>query len=127
MNIIFHILEKSSGIVGPRTGVEGQVSKTAMKKMEEACVRETTLSLPPAKCVGTYENELYGEIGITHKDGMLVLHVSPAATGDLENCEIGAGPSLVLAGSKVLGSPIRFDVSSLPVYDCLRCDSNQAR
>lgn len=59
--------------------------KTAMKKTEEARVKGTTPSLPLTKYVGTYENELYGEGRITHKDGMLVLHFNPAHTGDLEH------------------------------------------
>lgn len=74
----------SSEVLQMMRGFQEQ-GKTAMKKMEEARVKETTPSLPLTKYVGTYENELYGEMGITHKDGMLVLYLSPAATGDLEH------------------------------------------
>lgn len=65
-------------------GFEAQ-GKAAQKKQEADRVKDTRTSLAPAEYAGTYKNDLYGDVKVTHEGGKLKLRFGPAFTGDMEH------------------------------------------
>ncbi|GBC81761.1 D-aminopeptidase [bacterium HR10] len=59
--------------------------QVAMKKIEDARVLGTKPALPPARYVGTYENEVYGEVTVREEEGRFVLRWGAMRVGDLEH------------------------------------------
>src|SRR5512141_729415 len=60
-------------------------AKAAAKKKEDARVLDTKPSLPLDKYVGTYKNDLYGEVKVTENAGKLGVRFGPAFVSDLEH------------------------------------------
>ncbi len=75
--------------------------KTAQKKSEAERVKDTRLSLALPEYAGTYKNDLYGEVKVTHENGKLGVRFGPAYSSGLEHWHfdtfrakfIGAGVS----------------------------------
>ena len=65
-------------------GFEEQ-GKAAQKKQEAERVKNTRPSLALAEYAGTYKNDLYGDVKITHQNGKLGLRFGPAFLSDLEH------------------------------------------
>ncbi len=59
--------------------------QAALKRIEDARVVGTRPALPPAQYVGTYENDVYGEVSVAEEEGRLVLRFGPTRVGDLEH------------------------------------------
>lgn len=62
-----------------------ELGKAAAKKQEEARVLNTQPSLALEKYVGTYKNDLYGEVKITNEGGKLKVRFGPAFVSELEH------------------------------------------
>ena len=58
--------------------------KTAEKKAEAEQVKDTRPSLAVAEYAGTYKNDLYGDVKITHENGKLGVRFGPAFTVGLD-------------------------------------------
>jgi CubicO group peptidase (beta-lactamase class C family) len=56
---------------------------TAEKKKEDDRVKGTSPSLPLAKYVGNYNDDMYGEVKVTEEGGNLVVRYGPSFVGDL--------------------------------------------
>jgi len=56
---------------------------TAEKKKEEDRVKGTSPSLPLAKYVGNYNDDMYGEVKVTEEGGNLVVRYGPSFVGNL--------------------------------------------
>jgi hypothetical protein len=65
-------------------GLEEQ-AKAAEKKMEAERVTGTSPSLAIEKYAGTYRNDLYGDVKVTHENGKLSVHFGPAFNSMLEH------------------------------------------
>ncbi|MGI9067903.1 MAG: serine hydrolase [Pyrinomonadaceae bacterium] len=65
-------------------GFEEQ-GKAAEKKAEAEQVKDTRPSLALAQYAGTYKNDLYGEVKITHENGKLGVRFGPSFTSGLEH------------------------------------------
>ncbi len=59
--------------------------KAAQKKQEAERVKDTRHSVALAEYAGTYKNDLYGDVKITHENGKLGVRFGPAFTGGLEH------------------------------------------
>ena len=59
--------------------------KAAEKKLEAERVKDTKPTLALEKYAGTYKNDLYGEVKVTHENGKLNLRFGPAFTGEMEH------------------------------------------
>ncbi|MGH9897627.1 MAG: serine hydrolase [Pyrinomonadaceae bacterium] len=59
--------------------------RVAEKKLEAERVKDTRASLALEKYTGSYKNDLYDEVKITHENGKLSLRFGPAFTSDLEH------------------------------------------
>ncbi|MCA1573520.1 MAG: serine hydrolase, partial [Acidobacteria bacterium] len=59
--------------------------KAAQKKSEAERVKDTRPSLALPEYAGTYKNDLYGEVRITHENGKLGVRFGPAFTSGLEH------------------------------------------
>lgn len=59
--------------------------KAAAKKIEEARVKDTRPSLPLENYAGTYKNDLYGEVKVSHDGGKLNVRFGPAFVSELEH------------------------------------------
>lgn len=59
--------------------------KAAEKKLESERVKGTSPSLTLEKYAGTYKNDLYGEVKVTHEDGKLSVRFGPAFNSVLEH------------------------------------------
>jgi CubicO group peptidase (beta-lactamase class C family) len=59
--------------------------KAAQKKAEAERVKDTRPSLSPAEYAGTYKNDLYGDVKVTHENGKLGVRFGPAFTSGLEH------------------------------------------
>ncbi len=62
-----------------------QQAKAAEKKQESERTTGTKPSVPLDKYAGTYRNDLYGDVKISHSDAKLNLRFGPAFTADLEH------------------------------------------
>jgi CubicO group peptidase (beta-lactamase class C family) len=60
-----------------------QAGQAAEKKQESERVTGTNPSVALDKYAGTYRNELYGDVKVTHEGGKLSMRYGPAFTGDL--------------------------------------------
>jgi len=65
-------------------GFEEQ-GKAAQKKQEAERIKDTRPSLAMGQYAGTYKNDLYGDVRITHDNGKLGVRFGPAFTGGLEH------------------------------------------
>ncbi|HUG96135.1 MAG TPA: serine hydrolase, partial [Nitrososphaera sp.] len=65
-------------------GFEEQ-GKAAQKKQEAERVKETRPSLALGEYAGTFKNDLYGDVKITHENGRLGMRFGPAFTSGLEH------------------------------------------
>jgi CubicO group peptidase (beta-lactamase class C family) len=65
-------------------GFEDQ-GKAAEKKAEAEQVKDTRPSLALAEYAGTYKNDLYGDVKITHENGKLGVRFGPVFTGGLDH------------------------------------------
>ena len=65
-------------------GFEEQ-GKAAQKKAEAEQVKDTRPSLALAEYTGTYKNDLYGEVKVTHENGKLGMRFGPSFTSGLEH------------------------------------------
>jgi len=65
-------------------GFEEQ-GKAAQKKAEAEQVKDTRPSLALAEYAGTYKNDLYGEVKVTHENGKLGVRFGPSFTSGLEH------------------------------------------
>jgi CubicO group peptidase (beta-lactamase class C family) len=74
----------STEILKTMKGFEAQ-GKAAQKKQEEGRIKDTRTSLAPAEYAGTYKNDLYGDVKVTHEGGKLKLRFGLAFTGDMEH------------------------------------------
>ncbi|MGI8731980.1 MAG: serine hydrolase [Pyrinomonadaceae bacterium] len=59
--------------------------KAAQKKAEAERVKDTRHSLALTEYAGTYKNDLYGQVGVTHENGKLGMRFGPAFTSELEH------------------------------------------
>ena len=59
--------------------------KAAQKKQEAERVKDTKPTLALEKYAGTYKNDLYGEVKVTHEQGKLNLRFGPAFIGEMEH------------------------------------------
>ncbi|MCS6816816.1 MAG: serine hydrolase [Blastocatellia bacterium] len=59
--------------------------QAAVKRIEEARVTGTQPALPRAQYIGTYENDVYGQVSVEEEAGKLVLRFGPTRVGDLEH------------------------------------------
>jgi CubicO group peptidase (beta-lactamase class C family) len=59
--------------------------REAAKKQEEARALDTKPSLPLEKYAGTYKNDLYGEVKVTHENGKLIVRFGPPFVSELEH------------------------------------------
>jgi len=59
--------------------------QAAVKRIEDARVMGTKPALPLAHYVGTYANDVYGEVSVAEEEGKLVLRFGPTRVGDLEH------------------------------------------
>jgi hypothetical protein len=59
--------------------------KAAQKKAEAERVKDTRASLALTEYAGTYKNDLYGEVKVTHENGRLGMRFGPAFTSGLEH------------------------------------------
>jgi len=59
--------------------------KAAEKKLEAERVKDTKPTHTLDNYAGTYRNDLYGEVTITHGNGKLNLRFGPSFTGDMEH------------------------------------------
>ena len=59
--------------------------KAAQKKQEAERVKDTRPSVALADYAGTYKNDLYGDVKVTHQNGKLGLRFGPAFTSELEH------------------------------------------
>jgi CubicO group peptidase (beta-lactamase class C family) len=62
-----------------------EAGKAAEKKQEAERVANTNPSVALDKYAGTYRNELYGDVKVTHDAGKLSMRYGPAFTGDLSH------------------------------------------
>lgn len=60
-------------------------SAGSARRVEVSRIHGTTPSLAQAAYAGMYASDLFGDVRITHEDGGLVLHYSPAYVADLEH------------------------------------------
>jgi len=60
-------------------------AKAAEKKQESERVANTNPSLSLDKYAGTYKNELYGDVKVTHENSKLNVRYGPAFTGNLDH------------------------------------------
>jgi hypothetical protein len=74
----------STEMLKTMNGFEEQ-GKAAQKKQEADRVKDTRTSLAPAEYAGTYKNDLYGDVKVTHDGGKLKLRFGPVFTGDMEH------------------------------------------
>ncbi|MBA3255044.1 MAG: serine hydrolase [Pyrinomonadaceae bacterium] len=65
-------------------GFEEQ-GKAAQKKLEAERIKDTRHSLALGEYAGTYKNDLYGEVKVTHEHGKLGVRFGPAFTSGLEH------------------------------------------
>jgi len=63
---------------------EGQ-GKAAQKKAEAERIKDTRHSLALGEYAGTYKNDLYGEVKVTHENGKLGVRFGPAFNSGLEH------------------------------------------
>ena len=59
--------------------------KAAQKKQEAERVKDTRHSVALAEYAGTYKNDLYGDVKITHDNGKLAVRFGPAFNSGLEH------------------------------------------
>ena len=59
--------------------------KAAQKKAEAERIKDTRPSLALGEYAGTYKNDLYGEVKVSHQNGKLGVRFGPAFDGDLEH------------------------------------------
>jgi len=59
--------------------------KAAEKKLEAERVKDTRSSLALGEYAGTYKNDLYGEVKVTHENGKLAVRFGPAFMSVLEH------------------------------------------
>ena len=100
--------------------------KAAAKKQEEARVKDTQPSLSPEKYAGTYKNDLYGEVKVTHDAGKLTVRFGPAFVSELEHWHYdtfrakfrGAGETraFVTFGLNAQGKPDQVTLEIAPDY-----------
>lgn len=57
----------------------------AAKKSEAGRIKDTKPTHAPEQYAGTYKNDLYGDVKVTHENGKLNLRFGPAFTSDLEH------------------------------------------
>jgi CubicO group peptidase (beta-lactamase class C family) len=57
----------------------------AAKKLEAERIKDTKPAHALDKYAGTYRNDLYGDVKVTHENGKLNLRFGPAFTGELEH------------------------------------------
>jgi CubicO group peptidase (beta-lactamase class C family) len=74
----------SGDLLKSMKGLEEQ-GRAAQKKQEEARVKDTKPSLAISEYAGTFKNDLYGDVKVTHQNGKLSVRFGPAFTGDLEH------------------------------------------
>jgi CubicO group peptidase (beta-lactamase class C family) len=86
-------------------GFEEQ-GKAAQKKAEAEQVKGTRPSLALAEYAGTYKNDLYGEVKVTHENGKLGMRFGPSFTSGLEHWHYDTFQAKFVAagGAKVLMS-----------------------
>ena len=84
-------------------GFEEQ-GKAAQKKAEAEQVKDTRPSLALAEYAGTYKNDLYGEVKVTHENGKLGMRFGPSFTSGLEHWHYDTFQAKFVAagGAKVL-------------------------
>lgn len=100
--------------------------KAAAKKQEEARVKDTRPSLPIEQYAGTYKNDLYGDVKVTHDAGKLTVRFGPAFVSELEHWHYdtfrakfrGAGETkaLVTFGLNAQGKPDQLTLEIMPDY-----------
>ena len=54
--------------------------KAAQKKQEAERVKDTRASLALGEYAGTYKNDLYGDVKVTHENGKLAVRFGPLST-----------------------------------------------
>jgi CubicO group peptidase (beta-lactamase class C family) len=74
----------SADLLKTMKGFEEQ-GKAAQKKQEAERIKDTRPSLAIGQYAGTYKNDLYGDVKITHENGKLGVRFGPAFTGGLEH------------------------------------------
>ena len=74
----------SAEILKSFKGLEAQ-GQEAEKKLEAQRVKETRPTLAPENYAGSYRNDLYGEVKVTHENGKLKLRFGPAFVSELEH------------------------------------------
>jgi CubicO group peptidase (beta-lactamase class C family) len=100
--------------------------KAAAKKLEDARVKDTQPSLSLEKYAGTYKNDLYGEVKVTHDAGKLTVRFGRAFVSELEHWHYdtfrakfrGAGETraFVTFGLNAQGKPDQVTLEIAPDY-----------
>ncbi len=62
-----------------------EIAEKAEKKKEEDRVKDTKPSLALKNYIGTYTNEMYGDLKVSDENGKLVVNYNPAFIGELEH------------------------------------------
>jgi hypothetical protein len=62
-----------------------EIAEKAEKKREADRIKDTKPSLELKNYVGTYSNEMYGDLKVSEENGKLVVNYNPAFIGDLEH------------------------------------------
>jgi hypothetical protein len=84
---------------------------------------DTRPSLPPDQYAGTYENEMYGSVVVTHDDGSLALRRLDTFTASLEHwhydtwratwSDAGLGTSVVTFALNAAGRPASLEIQGI--------------
>lgn len=91
-------------------GLEEQ-GRAAEKKLEAERVQGTRASLALEKYAGTYKNDLYGEVKVTHENGKLSVRFGPAFTSGLEHWHYDTFRAKFAAGD-VINAYVTFSLNA---------------
>ncbi|MBA3357359.1 MAG: serine hydrolase [Pyrinomonadaceae bacterium] len=83
-------------------------NEAAEKKLEAERVKNTKPTHTLEKYAGTYQNDLYGEVKVTHENGKLNLRFGSAFTGELEHWHYNT--------FRALFSPNAFDANAYATF-----------
>lgn len=85
--------------------------RAAAKKAEAERVTGTKPSLELASYVGTYRNELYGDVKVRQENGKLMINVGPAFDGEMEHWNYDTFRA-TFVGSGITRAPVTFSLNA---------------
>jgi CubicO group peptidase (beta-lactamase class C family) len=92
--------------------------RAAQKKAEAERVKDTRPSLAVAEYAGTYKNDLYGEIKVTHESGKLGIRFGPSFISSLEHWHYDTFRAKFVAAG-VTNVPVTFALNAQGKLDTL--------